>query len=110
MNDLLVYKKAEVLLNEVYPVVTNFPKAEKYALCQEIKQTFYELLKYIVLANNIKVKRRMYQEEADARQKLLLVLFTVAKEQKYLSKGKHYQIQLRLIEVGKLLGGWMKQT
>ena len=85
-TDLILYKKTEVLLHEVYPVLKNFPKAEKFALCQEIKQAFYSLLKYIMLANNVKSKRRLYQEEADAYIKLLLVLFSVAKKQKYLSQ------------------------
>ena len=77
-TDLILYKKTEVLLHEVYPVLKNFPKAEKFALCQEIKQAFYSLLKFITLANNVKLKRRLYQEEADAYIKLLLVLFSVA--------------------------------
>lgn len=109
MNNLLVYKKAEVLLNDVYPVLRNFPKAEKFSLAQEIKQAFYGLLRSIVLANSIRPKRRLYQEEADAFQKLLLILFNVAKEQKYVNKRKHYEIQTRLLEIGRLLGGWIKQ-
>ena len=107
-TDLILYKKTEVLLHEVYPVLKNFPKAEKFALCQEIKQAFYLLLKYIMLANNVKSKRRLYQEEADAYIKLLLVLFSVAKKQKYLSQKKHLYFQTKILELGKLLGGWMR--
>lgn len=109
-NDLLVYKKTEVLLNEVYPILKNFPTSEKYGLSLEIKQAFFQLLKYITLANNVKNKRRIYQEEADAHLKLLLVLFSVAKNQKYISKKKHYQTQVKLAEIGRLLGGWMKNS
>lgn len=110
MTDLILYKKTEVLLNEVYPILINFPKAEKFALSQEIKQAFYQLLKCIVLANNVKSKRRVYQEEADGYIKLLLVLFGIAKKQKYLSKKKHLQIQMKLAEIGRILGGWMRST
>ena len=109
-TDLILYKKTEVLLHEVYPVLKNFPKAEKFALCQEIKQAFYTLLRNILLANNIRHKRRHYQEEADAYIKLLLVLFNVAKKQKYITQKKNYQIQIKLEEIGRILGGWMKST
>lgn len=109
-TDLIIYKKAEELLNFVYPIVVNFPKAEKFALAQEIKQAFYALLRNILLANNIRHKRRYYQEEADAYIKLLLVLFNVAKKQKYITQKKNYQIQIRLEEIGRILGGWMKST
>ncbi len=108
-NDLILYKKTEVLLNDtVYPMLKHFPQSEKFALCQEIKQAFYELLKYIVLANNVKEKRRLYQEEADARVKLLLVLFSVAKSQRYITQKKNYFLQTALEEIGKILGGWMR--
>lgn len=65
-SDLIIYKKAESLLNDVYPVLRAFPKSEKFSLCQEIKQAFYALLRNIMLANNIKARKRMYQEEVDA--------------------------------------------
>ena len=108
--ELIVYKKTEVLLNNTYPILKNFPKSEKIALCQEIKQAFYALLKDIVLANNLKYKKRQFQDEADAYLKLLYVLFSVAKQQKYITEKKNMLIQLRLDEIGRLLGGWMKSS
>lgn len=109
-TDLTIYKKAEALLDFVYPIVINFPKSEKLALAQEIKQAFYALLRNIMLANNIKYNRRLYQEEADAYLKLLIVLFNVAKKQKYITQKKNYQIQMKIEEIGRILGGWMKST
>ncbi len=109
-SDLVIYKKAEELLNFVYPIVINFPQSEKFALSQEIKQAFYALLRNILLANNIRYKRRSYQEEIDAYIKLLLVLFNLAKKQKYITQKKNFQIQMKLEEIGRILGGWMKST
>lgn len=108
--DLVIYKKTETLLNDVYNVLRNFPKAEKFCLCQEIKQAFYAMLRNITLANNIKSKRRMYQEETDGYVKLLLILFGVAKKQRYVSKRMHATIQIRLEEIGRILGGWMRSS
>ena len=110
-HDLILTRKAEELLNkEFYPTLKTFPKAEKFALCQEIKQAFYGLLRAIMLANNIKSKRRIYQDEADAYQKLLLVLISVACEQKYITQRRKAHLQLKLLEIGKLIGGWMKSS
>jgi len=111
VSDLLVERKAEHLLNkEVYPLLKHFPNAEKFSLCQEIKQAFYGLLKSITLANNVKYKRRLYQEEADAYQKLLLILFNTAYQQKYITEKKKEFLQRKLEEIGRLLGGWMKSN
>lgn len=111
VSDLTLYKKEEHLLNTViYPALRNFPKSEKFALCQEIKQAFYNLMRYTLLANNVKSKRRLYQEEADAHLKLLLALFSVAKHQKYITVKKSAQIQTGLAELGRILGGWMRSN
>lgn len=110
MSELLVYKKTEVLLNQVYPILKNFPKAEKYGLSQEIKQAFYGLLKAIILANNVRSRRREYQSEADGYVKLLLIYFNLAQSQKYINSKTHYRITLGIEEIGRLLGGWIKQS
>lgn len=76
MEPLILQKKTEVLLNqEVYPMLQKFPKAEKFALCQEIKQAFYRVIRNTMLANNIKKNRIHYLQQVDADLKLLLVLF-----------------------------------
>lgn len=109
-NELILYKKSETLLNDIYPLLKSFPKSEKFALCQEIKQAFYALLRSILLANNIRKQRREHQEKADAEIKLLLVLFGIAKKQRYITSKKNFQIQCSLEELGKILGGWMRTT
>lgn len=110
MKKLDVEKKAEEALDFAYPIITNFPNAEKFALSQEIKQAFYALLRYIMLANNVKSKRREYQEEADANLKLVIVLFNISKRQKYITQKKNIQLQTRLAEIGRMIGGWMRNT
>ena len=89
-------------------MLKKFPKAEKFSLCQEMKKACYEMLRYTLLANNIRSKRRTYQEEIDANQKLMLVLLSVACEQKYITRKKLAYFQGKLAEIGRILGGWMR--
>lgn len=109
MEPLILQKKTEVLLNkEVYPLLQKFPKAEKFALCQEIKQSFYRLIRNTMLANNVKSKRVEYLQQVDAELKLLLVLFSISREQKYITEKKALQLQERISELGRITGGLMK--
>lgn len=81
-------KKAEIFLErDVYPLLKNFPVAEKFSLNQEIKQSCYKLIRATVMANNLTVvkKRLEWLDEADAEKTLLLVLFGIAKNQKYIT-------------------------
>lgn len=113
MEPLLLQKKTEVLLNkEVYPVLQKFPKAEKFALCQEIKQAFYRVIRNSMLANasrrgDLRIQRYW---EVDADLKLLLVLFSIAREQKYITEGKAHQLQERISELGRITGGLIKSA
>lgn len=111
VEPLVLQKKTEVLLNkEVYPALQKFPKAEKFSLCQEIKQTFYRILRNTMLANatrrgEIRVER---YREVDGDLKLLLILFGIAREQKYITEKKTLQLQERVSELGRITGGLLK--
>lgn len=109
MEPLILQKKTEILLNrEIYPVLQRFPKAEKFALCQEIKQAFYRIIRNIMLANNLKFKRLEYLHQVDADLKLLLVLISISREQRYITEKKAMQLQERISELGRITGGLMK--
>jgi len=109
VEPLILQKKTEVLLNkEVYPILKKYPKSEKFALCQEIKQAFYRTLRNIMLANNVKRNRLHYLQQVDADLKLLLVLFSISREQKYITERKCLQLQDKISELGRITGGLMK--
>ena len=104
-------KKAEIFLGrDVYPLLKNFPVAEKFSLNQEIKQSCYKLIRATVMANNLTVvkKRLEWLDEADAEKTLLLVLFGIAKNQKYITQKKLFELQGRLNEIGRIIGGLQK--
>lgn len=110
MEPLILQKKLEVFINFTYPILKNFPRAEKFALCQEIKQSCYRALKNIMLANNTKYNKKGYLQESDAEFKLLLILFGIAHGQKYITQKKLFEIQSKIAELGRMIGGLLKVT
>ena len=62
------------------------------------------------MANNLRVvkKRLEWLDEADADKTLLLVLFGIAKTQKYITQRKLLELQGKLNEIGKIIGGTQK--
>lgn len=110
VDDLKVYRKTEELLYRVYPRLVNYPKSEKFSLCQSIKQNFFELLKCISLGNSVKSKRLTYLQSADGYLQVLKVLMKLSKERKYISKGFYKEIDLQLTEINKLLSGYIKSV
>lgn len=110
VRDLIVYRKSEELLYKIYPKLINYPKAEKFALCQTIKEHFFELLKYISLGNSVKSKRKIYLQEADGHLQVLKVLMNLSKQRKYISKGFYREISIELTEINKILSGYIRSS
>jgi four helix bundle protein len=99
-----------MLFNEIYPSLKNFPNAEKYSLCAEIKDSFLNLLKNILLANKVRSKRKYYQNEADGHLQYCKILIDFSYNQKYINEGFHRNIKLKLSEIGRMLSGWIRKS
>ncbi|EES73435.1 hypothetical protein POTG_01730 [Paenibacillus sp. oral taxon 786 str. D14] len=109
MQPLLLQKKAEVFLNNLYPLLKNFPKAEKFCLCQEMKQACYRVIRNAMTYNSLKMNDKIhYLHQVDADIKLLLVLISVARGQKYITERKAYELQEKVSELGRITGGLIK--
>lgn len=109
-EDLVVQKKTEQLLYKIYPRLINFPKSEKFSLCQRIKEAFFDIIKYISLGNAVKSKRKTYLQEADANLQTLKVLIKLSYTRKYISSGFFKEIDTNLTEINKLLSGYIKSA
>lgn len=109
-NNLVLSEKTKVFLNtEVYPALKNFPKAEKFCICQEIKQALYRTIRNAqFFCNHPKGEKLKYLKAIDADLQLLLVLFSISKEQKYITKGRAKLWQDKIAELGRINGGLMK--
>ena len=107
----ILQKKAEIFLEkDVYPLLKNFPQSEKFSLSQEIKQACYRFIRAAVMVNNLTaVKKRLeWCDEADAEKTLILVLFGIARTQKYITQKKLLELQGKLNEMGRIIGGLQK--
>ena len=107
-DELLVTKRTLVLFNRVYPSFANFPKAEKFALCAEIKSAFIGIIKKLKMASSVPSKRKGYAQEADGHLQTLKALYWLARSQKYISKPFYRQIDAELSEINKLLSGYIR--
>lgn len=108
IEDLILYRKTEDLFYRVYPVLRNYPKAEKFSLCQQIKEHFVELMKLISLANSVKSKRLSYLQEADGILENLSVLMKLSRNMKYISRGFFDVIDPLMSEIKALLVGYLR--
>lgn len=108
-NDLIVIQKAYDCYLYLHVALKHFPKAEKFVLSADIKNTFFEMLKLFLIANKAQYKKK-YLYEADVQLDLLRFRVKTAYDLKFLPPRKFEIISKMLSEIGRLLGGWIKSS
>ncbi len=107
-KELTLITKIETLTDQVYPRLRNWPKHERYALSQDIRNGLTELIKLICLANKVVSRRVYYAQEADGVLLSIIVNFRTAYRQRYINKGFHENISSSLTEISRLLTAYIR--
>jgi DNA polymerase III psi subunit len=107
VDDLLIRKKVEEMIQYGYVAIRQFPKAERHVLSAEMRTTMWELLRLVIVCNH-RYHKKMTMQDLDATLDLLRSQVRLAKELQYLSFHK-YEVWSRLLnEIGRMIGGWFK--
>lgn len=111
MEELKILQKTYDMIKYGNQALLQFPRAERYALAAEIKQSMYRILRLIIQANKRRDKRPL-QIEIDTELEVLRTFIRLAadKQTAYLPLRKYEIWSKQLNEIGRMLGGWMKTT
>lgn len=107
---LIISQKYMELVYYTNNVLKKYPKSEKFALVQEIKQTVYDGLKSLVYATKIyyKYDKQKYLTELDIQLVILKTLVRISYKNKYISVNNYEAWSTLITDICNLLGGWMK--
>ncbi len=108
-NNLLIHQKYMELIYYTNDLVRKYPKSEKFALVQEIKQSLYSGLRYLMYAiksfnKNDKLK---FLNELDVSLNLLKVHLRLSYKYKYISMQNYTTWSAKITDICNMLGGWI---
>lgn len=107
MDGLTLYQKLCDLADWLFPAVDNFPRREKFALCTQIKNSVYALVRHTIRMQKSRDKvRHLY--ELDIELEMLRFLVRRAHQARHLSAGRYQLASVKLGEIGKIVGGLIK--
>jgi len=109
MDKLVLYQKLNDFADWFFPIVDRFPRAEKWALCSQIKNSVYRLMRLVIRAQKSKEKLK-WLYETDIELEILRSLGRHAHSRKFLSHKKYETLSKMLSEIGKILGGLIKAS
>lgn len=78
---------------------------------QRIDNSILELLELILVAGYTpKDKKLIVLQKASIKADLLKILISLSFETKCINNNKYQQLASQILEIGKMLGGWIKTT
>lgn len=109
LNDLTIFQKTYDFLFWIKQTVQRFAKAHKYSLGLQLENECLELLKCIIRANMKRGSKKEYIDECFIRFETIKVFIRLSKDYKLITVKQYEYASEKLIEIGKLLGGWSKR-
>lgn len=107
-KDLPVFIKWLDFLEWLLPVTDNFPKKVRFSFSDRINKLALDVVEDLVEARYMRDKREVLHR-ANLRLEKMRVLLRIANKLRFLDY-KRYEYSMKQInEVGKMLGGWLRQ-
>ena len=106
-EDLKIQQKIYDMMLYAYPLLAQFPKSEKFTLVADIKRQMDILMERCIEAKKKYFKKSTLQEMDVANEKIQ-VYIRLSFELRYISLHKYEVWSDKMVEIGKMIGGWLK--
>ena len=106
-EDFLMQQKVLDMMEYGYICLRQFPKSEKYALATDIKRCMDMILSRTVEAHKRYYKKTTLQE-LDVELAKLQIYIRLSYNLRFLPIEKYENWSEKCVELGKMLGGWLK--
>ena len=104
---IAIFKKIYDLVLLAYQYVRLFPRSEKFVLGERIEHASIDLLEGIIIANQKKEKQASLVE-ASVKLDILRIFIRLSKDLRLLDLKKYETLSGHIVEIGRMLGGWIK--
>ncbi len=110
-TEMIIFIRTFDLLIWLVPVTNHFPRSHRHTVTQRVLNAAFDLREHLEVANVRKGKARLEQlqlaDEALAKLRMYLRLFH---RMHWFTDGQYHHSTQMVVEIGRLLGGWQKQT
>ena len=109
-NELTLIPKYEKYMQYIIEVITKMPRTEKFNIGNEYKFIMYKTLENILYINKIEISKRLYYLNLiDAELSTQRVMLRLMVQNRWIDEKKFKVSMEMLYEIGKILGGLIKQ-
>ena len=110
-SEMAIFTRTFDFLSWLLPQTKNFPRAYRHSFTQRLLDAAFDLRERLEEANlrrgRARLERLRLADEALAR---VRVYIRLAHQLRWLDDSKYHHVSEMVAEIGRLLGGWIKQT
>lgn len=111
INEMVIFTQTYDLLRWLLPCCERFPKAQRFALTARLQGAALDFTEAIYAANAQHGEARLrLLRKADSHLNTLRLYLRLAQQFEWLRPGQFLHVSKLVNEVGRLLGGWIRQT
>lgn len=110
-EEMVIFTRAFDFLDWLIPRTMDFPRSQRFVVTRRLQDAALDFYECILDANYRQGQARLEkQRQADAALDKVRQYLRLAARWKWLSRDQHRHISAIVAELGRLLGGWIKQT
>jgi four helix bundle protein len=108
-DDLKILQKIFDMMEYAYGALAQYPKSEKFALATDIKRSMDKMLERAIEAQKKYYKKTTLQE-LDVEIMKMKAYLRLSQNLGFLPMKKYEVWSGKVVEIGKMLGGWLKSV
>ena len=110
-TELVIFTQTHDLLTWLLPQCERFPKSQRFVVTERLQASALDFQEAIFEANARGGARRLHHlQSADAHLNKLRLYLRLSRQWNWLSSGQYEHVSRMVTAIGRLLGGWIRQT
>lgn len=109
MKESPIFSRSYDLLRWLIPITVKFPRQQRFVLAHALQETALHLQGNLIEAGMLSQPEKPLQQ-ADIDLAKLRTYLRLCRDLELLSMGQYEHVARMLSEIGRLLGGWMKNV
>jgi len=107
--DIPIFGKLYDFYKNLSRILLSFPKSRRYTLGQKLDEKTLEIIELTITASYLPRGQKLpLLKKISNKLDLLKILLRLSFETKCMDNNKYQQLVSQTIEIGKMLGGWIK--
>jgi four helix bundle protein len=110
-DDMVIFTRVFDLLEWLVPIGEHFPRAFRHSVTARLLAAALDIPEQLYEAQGRRGQRRLHAlADADVSLNKLRLYLRLAHRWKWLSDGQYQHVSRMVAEIGRLLGGWIRQA